>query len=168
MQMTPPSQPSSLNSVNGLTSFVTLVPSMDIIQSQRSVSLLWMHIMKLKLSQCFNTCMGIKVVNGYCFLGGFIGDRETTRQFLHNKITGRGGCTIFSNYPKLLSHSLKQLLLHYPNPCSLRGPTCKESFLVVRKHLLRSGTLCTNISGLPFLKVPSLIMKSSYSQFLHD
>ena len=30
----------------------------------------------------------IKVVNGYCFLGGFIGDRESTKQFLDNKITG--------------------------------------------------------------------------------
>eukprot|EP00731_Ephydatia_muelleri_P010050 Em0005g636a len=28
------------------------------------------------------------VVKGYCFLGGFIGDSETTRQVLHNKITG--------------------------------------------------------------------------------
>ena len=32
--------------------------------------------------------LSIKVVNGYCFLGGFIGDRETTKQFLHNKTTG--------------------------------------------------------------------------------
>ena len=32
--------------------------------------------------------LGIKVVNGYRFLGGFIGDQETTKQFLHNKITG--------------------------------------------------------------------------------
>ena len=30
----------------------------------------------------------IKVVNGYCFLGGFIGDCESTKQFLDNKITG--------------------------------------------------------------------------------
>ena len=32
--------------------------------------------------------LGIKVVNGYGFLGGFIGDRETTKQFLDNKTTG--------------------------------------------------------------------------------
>ena len=32
--------------------------------------------------------LGIKVVNGYRFLGEFIGDRETAKQFLHNKITG--------------------------------------------------------------------------------
>ncbi|KAL5484235.1 hypothetical protein EMCRGX_G020696 [Ephydatia muelleri] len=32
--------------------------------------------------------LGIKVMNGYRFLGGFIGDRESTKQFLDNKITG--------------------------------------------------------------------------------
>ena len=80
--------------------------------------------------------LGIKVVNSYRFLGGFIGDRETTKEFLHNKITGW-----VDNLPKLLSHSPKQLFLHCPNPCSLSGPTYKESFPVVRKHLLPSGTL---------------------------
>ena len=32
--------------------------------------------------------LGIMVVKGYCFLGGFIGDSETTRQVLRNTITG--------------------------------------------------------------------------------
>ena len=32
--------------------------------------------------------LGNKVVNSYRFLGEFIGDRETTKQFLDNKITG--------------------------------------------------------------------------------
>ena len=32
--------------------------------------------------------LGIMVVKSYHFLGGFIGDSETTRQVLHNKITG--------------------------------------------------------------------------------
>ena len=63
--------------------------------------------------------LGIKVVNGYSFLGG---DRESTKQFLDNKITGW-----VNNHPKLQSHNLKQLLLHYPNPCRLSGPTILPS-----------------------------------------
>ena len=42
--------------------------------------------------------LGIKVVNGYRYLGGFIGDRETTKQFLDNKITG---WVIMNNLVKL-------------------------------------------------------------------
>ena len=120
--------------------------------------------------------LGIKVVNVYHFLGGFIGDQETTKQFLHNKITGWVNNLLklskaAESQPQVTapSHSPKQLFLHCcPNPCSLSGPTYKESFLVVRKHLFPSGTLWTNISGLLFLKVPSMITKSSYSLFLHD
>ena len=79
-------QPNSLISVTGLTCSVTLVPNMDIIQSLKSVSLLLMQNMKLKPSQC--STPGIKVMNGYRFLGGFIGDQKTTKQFLHNKSQG--------------------------------------------------------------------------------
>ena len=83
--------------------------------------------------------LGIKVVNGYRFLAGFIGDHETTKQFLHKKITGW-----MNNLLKLSkaaeSHP-QAAFAALSNSCSLSDPTYKESFLVVRKHLFPSGTL---------------------------
>ena len=46
-------------------------------------------VVDIKDEESANACFhnsGIKVVNGYCFLGGFIGSKELTKQFIEDKI----------------------------------------------------------------------------------
>ena len=108
--------------------------------------------------------LGIKVVNGYRFLGGFIGDHESTKQFLDNKITGWVNNLLklsiaAESQPQAAFAALSKSMQFEWFYLQRILPSCEEAFTPI---------CCTNISSLPFLKVQSPIMKSSYSQFLHD
>ena len=77
MQMIPPVQQSSLISVTGLTS-----SKYGYHPYPKKCTLIVDAEHEAEAKSVFQQ-LGIKVVNGYRFLGGFIGDQETTKQFLH-------------------------------------------------------------------------------------
>ena len=83
--------------------------------------------------------LGIRVVSGGRFLGGYIGESGLTADFVSTKV--QICFAVYSIYLMWLFLSLRLLTQHWQGPYNLNGVIFKELYLTVRLFLLQ--TLCT-------------------------